>query len=639
MPNPNGPPHQLPSLYPPYEGPKQPAWLAYDKKVLCFFGYFQETLQDVHLAPYQIRKVKIYFYMDDGTIQVSEPRTDNSGLPQGCIVGRQKIPRQAPCQHEFLSLLDLNVARTVQIFDRVYSITGCDLSTRHFLNRLGITVSDPVDIPTDPSTELRRRMELSKQPKKPCVKIQTLKQFLENDRKVLRFNGFWDDRGTEFGDVRNLEIYYFLADDTIQIKELLGTNSGRDSGRAMFIRRHKIPKDFTGIPTIGQATPITILNVLGSKKTRYIPDSLGFSDKNAECYKDCDLSIGATLNIYGRAVVVMSCDDFTQEFYRTKYGIEDFTPIQKPYESSDFKICSTSIDDRQLPPFNGWGTHEDSEGNCKTVEPKPPAADFNKFIKLDKYLLRFGAKMISTNFKENLERVFIITYFLSDETVSVYELGVRNSGFNCGNFFKRAKCFLPNQEWLSDERPKIYLPENFYLGSTVILNDFKFHIVTADEFALSYMEQNPQQFPYSNIDKIMSKIRENLRSNFKDFVARHMDKVCHAENISLICYEALKSALIEVLGNGIVEHEIITLCRYFSAEQKTVNVCEREKVRSVIHMEIIRHLWNDLDRLQEYLYHLEPKQCDFITERKLISAIRGSRIPINIELTENLFSV
>lgn len=36
--------------------------------------------------------------------------------------------------------------------------------------------------------------------------------------------------------------------------------------------------------------------------------------------------------------------------------------------------------------------------------------------------------MIS-NIKENNDRFFVITYYLSDDTVSVYELMIRNSGF------------------------------------------------------------------------------------------------------------------------------------------------------------------------------------------------------------------
>lgn len=143
----NCPPTSTPSLYPPKSGPRLPPWLAYDKKCLCFSAYFKETLQEVYHAPYQVRKVKIFYYLEDGTMQIVEPKVENSGIPQGCLVHRQRIPKPAPCQSDFYSIMDLNVNTTVEIFDRVYHITGCDLFTRHFLNRSGISVPDPVDEP------------------------------------------------------------------------------------------------------------------------------------------------------------------------------------------------------------------------------------------------------------------------------------------------------------------------------------------------------------------------------------------------------------------------------------------------------------------------------------------------------------
>lgn len=145
--DPNCPPIEMPSMYPPKEGPKLPAWLAYDKQVLLFHAYFKETLQEVYNAPYQVRKVKLYYYLEDGTIMVTEPRIKNSGIPQGCLVHRQRVPLPAPNQNEFISILDLNVDQTITIFDRVYHITGCDKFTKHFLNRAGITVPDPVENP------------------------------------------------------------------------------------------------------------------------------------------------------------------------------------------------------------------------------------------------------------------------------------------------------------------------------------------------------------------------------------------------------------------------------------------------------------------------------------------------------------
>lgn len=71
-------------------------------------------------------------------------------------------------------------------------------------------------------------------------KKHSFAQFLAFDRKVLKFHGYWDDR-SEFGDVRRLEICYYLADDTIDIKENFPRNSGRE-GPSLFLKRGKLPR-------------------------------------------------------------------------------------------------------------------------------------------------------------------------------------------------------------------------------------------------------------------------------------------------------------------------------------------------------------------------------------------------------------
>lgn len=76
-----------------------------------------------------------------------EPRTDNSGIPQGCIVKRQKVPCPYPNQNECLSMLDLNVQKQVKIFDRLYIITDCDGFTRSYLCRAGIEVPNAIGMP------------------------------------------------------------------------------------------------------------------------------------------------------------------------------------------------------------------------------------------------------------------------------------------------------------------------------------------------------------------------------------------------------------------------------------------------------------------------------------------------------------
>ena len=46
---------------------------------------------------------------------------------------------------------------------------------------------------------------------------------------------------SEYGEKRYLVLHYFLADDTIEIREVQQPNSGRD-GPGVFLRRQKLPK-------------------------------------------------------------------------------------------------------------------------------------------------------------------------------------------------------------------------------------------------------------------------------------------------------------------------------------------------------------------------------------------------------------
>lgn len=107
---------------------------------------------------------------------------------------------------------------------------------------------------------------------------------------------------------------------------------------------------------------------------------------------------------------------------------EDF--ISVPYKKDNFAKF-----DREFPPYNGWGSEEDSLCSCMGLLPKPPKRDFIKFMEKDRRglesnVLRFLAKM-DTSKPIDTDRRFIISYFLSDDTLLVFEPPVRNSGMCC----------------------------------------------------------------------------------------------------------------------------------------------------------------------------------------------------------------
>ena len=78
------------------------------------------------------------------------------------------------------------------------------------------------------------------------------RQFLLYDRHVLRFECYWDDE--EGQEVRDMVLHYYLADDTLEIREVIRPNTGRDAV-PVFVKRAKLPKNGQSVFPPGAITP------------------------------------------------------------------------------------------------------------------------------------------------------------------------------------------------------------------------------------------------------------------------------------------------------------------------------------------------------------------------------------------------
>ena len=54
------------------------------------------------------------------------------------------------------------------------------------------------------------------------------------------------------------------------------------------------------------------------------------------------------------------------------------------FDSIDYKSKGTPSQPRVMPPYNGFGSEEDSLCNCLSLIPKPPKRDFIKFMEKDR---------------------------------------------------------------------------------------------------------------------------------------------------------------------------------------------------------------------------------------------------------------
>jgi len=609
------------SSYPKGSGPQVPAWVAFDRQVLSFDAYFQESVHEKREEKHRIRKCKIYFYLEDDSIQVIESRVENSGIPQGTLIRRHRIPLPAPNDEELYTVQDFNVGKEIVLYSRSFHITGCDKFTHNFLRKLGLTVQSSEITPDDPYTDFRRELKESMQPSRPYEKQDTLQQYLENDRRVLRFNCFWDDTESMFGDPRECVLHYFLSDDTVEIREIIPQNSGRDAV-PLFLRRQKLPKDIMGMYQPGEQTKRTVLNVFGpvGQGGRYILDSLKTGAVHADYYYDYDLVIGNFINVWGRKLLICSCDEFTQEYYKSKYGIEDYTPIKYQAEKEE-------PNERETPPYNGFGSEEDTLSNCLSLIPKPPKRDFIKFMEKDRHglesnVLRFIAKM-DTQKPIEIDRRFTISYFLSDDTVLVFEPPQRNSGIIGGKFLERGRVKKP-------DGVNYYSPQDLYIGNKVEFYNHSFILIDADEYAANYMEEHAAEFPQASVKLIIGKVKRILNNDSAD-----LKKNLEAETTKPgeIDFESFKRVLGR-LSDEISIHEILTLARHFGIRES--NEEDLETLTATVQEQLRKVNYENFSLMSDACEYQDQQKTGFIPLAGLQNIVKTFKVPVKDRLLQVL---
>ena len=77
---------------------------ASQQQVLRFYGYFKESIAESRQENHRIRKVILYYYLEDNSMHVAEPRQDNSGIPQVGDTGTQQTVCMRPSASEWISV-------------------------------------------------------------------------------------------------------------------------------------------------------------------------------------------------------------------------------------------------------------------------------------------------------------------------------------------------------------------------------------------------------------------------------------------------------------------------------------------------------------------------------------------------------
>lgn len=474
---------------------RMPKWMAEDKQVLRFEGYFKEAVTESNDESFRVRKVIFYYYLEDDSLQISEPKVENSGIPQGSFLKRHKAKTDGgdPVKPE-----DLLPGHNFTIYGRTYHIVDCDGHTRSLLSKAGFNVRQAEPYPEDPYSASRAAFMaretgadptvyrgMVSNPTKDFVEAQLgnaaknnrkLGEFLEYDKKVLRFDAVWDDRRPH-GKLRRFKVHFYLADSKLDICEKFDPNSG-----------------FDPIPKLMDKQKF-----LKKQGGSFLPPSSGtMSDLGPEDFIQWnDLFIGKVLEVNGRKLELLDADKFTRNFYKSQGQPLD------PAISRERPVKQLARETKPPPHTFGIGTEEDSAASWHSLHPKPPRRDLEKLQKYDQKKLSFKAKLNSSR-ADDRDRVFTIQYFLGDDTISVFEPPIRNTGIIGGKFLRRDKYRNAEGNYFHFTDLKVH--------TDVVLGGFSFHIEDVDVATQSFLDtQGVRGFSSVNIKSIITKLVLKLR--------------------------------------------------------------------------------------------------------------------------------
>jgi hypothetical protein len=157
------------------------------------------------------------------------------------------------------------------------------------------------------------------------LKASAGRQFLELDGRVLRFfataergaaakNG--DDTRSD-GAPRAYAVHYFLADDTVEVLEVLPAGV---EDYSKVLKRQRLPKP-SALPGGGFGVGIRP----ASQDTIRRGGVSGRVDWR-------DLRVGGELNVFGKVLTLRDCDESTKQWYVSELGVDDamFAPQPAP---------------------------------------------------------------------------------------------------------------------------------------------------------------------------------------------------------------------------------------------------------------------------------------------------------------------
>lgn len=556
------------------EAPRVPDYVVTEREVLRAYGYFQDTIRkevgpldatsevDVQIT----HKVTLFYYVADHSMEVIEERVPNSGVLGGTLMSRKvcvdDITEEPLTPRSFL------IGNSIHLLGRTIHIVDCDSRTKDFLfNQYDMeSPLNPLPYPETPSsfsaldatgllTPRPREEESSSQLSPHKKRMEYDMRFHKYEGVVLRFDCVLDEREGFFPHIaaKKYTLLFYMANQTVEV--LVQPQRGLDVPNTLISRRI-LPKQWQDV-----------------KETQR--DRVEESDIVTEK----DLNIGEVVDVFGKPLLIVSCDPFTQRFFQEEFGIH-LQPMESPVMGSEdqrfqarknkpFTIPPTSSS-QFLPTYDEVKEQEERKAARETdLSHEHTWKDLIRKGTIDEMQkIVVEVKKVQRNRLEPKQNL-ILTYYLSDFSFRLYAPPEKNSGVVGGSVMKRGRHqnIQPKEaSAISSVEPRCYLPQDFLLGQTLTLPSHQqVQVSKVDGASLHFLESFPSLIPEVNPEQVINKFKQmaeekgyskqRLRTIIRENIDSKREEVNARDILSLFDEEGLFTSF--------SEHEKITFLRAF----------------------------------------------------------------------------
>jgi hypothetical protein len=208
------------------------------------------------------------------------------------------------------------------------------------------------------------------------------------------------------------------------------------------------------------------------------------------------------------------------------------------------------------PPYNGFGSWDDSMSSVIHLIPKAPQKDFKKLFDNEGKILRFTARFANPK-PEDVSRLFVFNFHLFDDTLSIHEPPQRNLGIVTGRFLEKGV-------HLNMESGDLFKIEDMLPGKIVSVFNHKFEMLDMDEYTKNYMSDPAAHRRKFDLTAVMEKLRESMRQQFP--LVRDIFRRFDSDHDGVLTFAEFKKGL-EKFGFQLPDDEVTLIMKHFDTRQ------------------------------------------------------------------------